>query len=342
MQNSVNRLLLFTKTLQIAAILILCLCSCSKREEPNSPITQLHDDKKIVCLGRLVPGERVIQVAAPPGVILRELHVKRGDWVNRGQIIATLRDHEMLQTSLDYTQKEVAVAEAQLAQVEAGEKPPAIAAQQAAVARCQAELKNAYSDYERMQRLYEQQAIPLSRLEEAQTRWVVADQRVRESREQLSNLKSVRPEDLVVARNKLAAAKAACSRAEANLELSLIRAPIAGKIIEINAYPGETVGSRGIVDLADTGIMMVEAEVYITDIGRVYIGAPAQVEAEGFNGPLNGKVTEIITAVNPNAVLNPDPYSFVDRRVVKTRIRLNEGEKVASLINTQVTVEITP
>ncbi|MDD5168274.1 MAG: HlyD family efflux transporter periplasmic adaptor subunit, partial [Syntrophales bacterium] len=289
-----------------------------------------------------VPSERVIQVAAPAGSILKELHIRRGDWVKKGQVIATLRDNEALKASLDQTQKEVAVSEAQLAHVEAGEKPATIAAQQAAVARYQAEFEKADADFRRMERLYKRQIISQAQMEEAQTKWTSADQRVHEAKEQLAGLKWVRPEDVAVARKKLASAKAAQSRAAADLELNLIRAPQDGKIIEINAYPGETVGSRGVVDLADTKIMMVEAEVYITDIARVVIGSSARVKVEGFSGLLDGKVTEIITQVNPNAVLNPDPYSFVDRRVVKTKIRLSDGAKVASLINTQVTVEILP
>jgi HlyD family secretion protein len=342
--DSTNRHRFFIKVPQLILILLLCICSCSGKEEPSSLFAHPNEYKKekIVCLGRLVPGERVIQVAAPAGAILQELRVKRGDWVGKGQVIATLRDHEMLRASLDYKQKEVAVAEAQLAQVEAGEKPPLIAAQQAALARYQSELKQACSDYERKKGLYQHQAVSLTQVEEAQAKWASIDQRVREAKEQLSGLKWVRPEDVVVAQKKLAAAKAAHFQAAAEFELSSIRAPLAGKVIEINAYPGESVGSRGIVDLADTESMMVEAEVYVTDIGRVSVGKPAQVEVEGFNGAVSGIVTEIITQVNPNAVLNPDPYSFVDRRVVIARIRLDEGEKVASLINSQATVEILP
>jgi HlyD family secretion protein len=332
------------KASRIILILLLCVCACSRDKNTSTASAQPNEDKKekIACLGRLFPGERTIQVAAPAGAILQELLVKRGDCVTRGQIIATLREHEMLRASLDCRQEEIAVAEAQLAQVKAGEKPPAIAAQQAVLDRYQSELKKASLDYERMQGLYERRAASLDQLEQAQTKWASTNQRVLEARELLSSLKLVRPEDVVVAQKKLAAAKAAYSRAAAEFELSSIRAPLDGKVIEINTYPGETVGNRGIVDLADTHIMMVAAEVFVTDIERVSVGTTAQVKVEGFNGTLSGKVTEIITQVNPNSALNPDPYSFVDRRVVIARIQLDEGEKVASLINTLVTVVILP
>jgi len=342
--NFISRHLLWRKAAWVPIILLLSLSACSKKETLPSaaPQSSAGNKSKIVCLGRLVPGERVIQVTAPAGAILKELHVRRGDRVKKGQIIATLGDEEALRASVVKMRTEVAVAEAELVQVEAGEKPATILAQQAVLARYQAELEKAEADYRRMQGLYHEEIISQAQLDEAQASWASASERVHEAREQLASLKWVRPEDVATARQKLAAAKAALVRAEADLELDFIRAPLDGQVIEINTYPGETVGSRGVADLADTRDMMVEAEVYITDIERVSVGSPVQVKVEGYSGELSGKVTEIVAQVNPNAVLNPDPYSFVDRRVVKTRIRLDDGAKVTSLNNTLVTVQIQP
>ena len=343
-QNCAGLHLLPGKAAWVFIILLLSLCACSKKEALVSaaPESSAGKKAKIVCLGRLVPGERVIQAAAPAGAIIKELRVRRGDQVKKGQIIAVLRDEEVLRASVDQMRREVAVAAAQLAQVEAGEKPATILAQQAAVARYEAELEKADADYQRMRGLYREQVTSRAQLDEAQANWASARERVRESKEQLASLKWVRPEDVTAARKKLAAAQAALSRAQADLELQFIRAPLDSQVIEINTYPGETVGAHGVVDLADTRDMMVDAEVYITDVERVSVGSPARVSVEGFSGQLSGKVTEIEAEVNPNVVFNPDPDAFVDRRVVKVRIRLDDGEKVASLINTQVTVEIEP
>ena len=332
------------KAAWVLIVLLLSLSACSEKKTLVATASQSTAGKKtkIVCLGRLVPGERVMQVAAPAGAIIRELCVRRGDWVKKGQIIATLRDEEALRASVVQMQREVAVADAQLAQVEAGEKPATILAQQAAVARYEAELQRADADYRRMQGLYHGQIISEAQLDEARANRTSANERVRQAREQLASLKWVRPEDVTAARKKLASAEAALAHAEADLELNFIRAPLDGQVTEINTYPGETVGSRGVANLADTQNMMVEAEVYVTDIERVSIGSLAQVTVEGFSGQLGGKVTEILAEVNPNVVFNPDPDSFVDRRVVKARIRLDDGAKVASLINTQVMVEIEP
>jgi len=343
-RNRTDLHLLPTTAAWLLIVLSLSLSSCSRNETLVATTSQSTADEKtkIVCLGRLVPGERVMQVAAPAGAIVRELHVRRGDWVKQGQIIATLRDEEALQASVVQMRRDVAVADAQLAQVEAGEKPATIQAQQAALARYEAELERAEADYRRMRGLYRQEITSRAQLDEAQANWASAREQVREARERLASLKWVRPEDVAVARQRRASAEAALAHAEADLELNFIRAPLDGQVIEINTYPGETVGARGVLDLADTRNMMVEAEVYITDIERVLVGSAARVVAEGYSGQLSGKVTEIVAEVNPNVVFNPDPDSFVDRRVVKVRIRLDDGAKVASLVNTQVTVEIQP
>jgi HlyD family secretion protein len=325
-------------------LLLLCAGACSNKGAAVVAAPQSSDAKpsKIVCLGRLVPGERVIQVAAPVGAILKDLRVRRGDDVKQGQIVAALRDEDVARASVEQMRTEVTVAEAQLAQVEAGEKPGTIQAQQAVVARLEAESEKATADSQRVQELHRQQIVSQADREQAQASRASASERVREAKEQLAGLKWVRPQDVTTARSKLAAVKAALGRAEADLERNLIRAPIDGRILDINAYPGESVGARGIADLADTRTMMVEAEVYVTDIARVSIGAVARIKAEGFGELLAGRVIEILGQVNPNVALSPDPYSFVDRRVVKARIRLDDGARVASLINTQVTVEIQP
>ena len=132
--------LLTRKAAWFLIVLSLSLSSCSRNETLVATAGQSTAGKKakIVCLGRLVPGERVMQVAAPDGAIIRELRVRRGDWVKKGQIIATLRDEEALRASVVQMRRNVAVAESQLTQVEAGEKPATILAQQAALARYEA------------------------------------------------------------------------------------------------------------------------------------------------------------------------------------------------------------
>jgi HlyD family secretion protein len=88
--------------------------------------------------------------------------------------------------------------------------------------------------------------------------------------------------------------------------------------------------------------MNIEAEVYVSDISRVRVGAPVRATGDGFTGSLSGAVQEIGMQVDRSSVFNPDPASFSDKRVVKVRIKLDAGERVRGLVNHQVYVTISP
>jgi len=62
-------------------------------------------------------------------------------------------------------------------------------------------------------------------------------------------------------------ARAELARAEAELELSRIRAPITGQVLEIHAREGERIESDGLLEIGDTSAMYAIAEVYETEIG---------------------------------------------------------------------------
>jgi len=90
----------------------------------------------VAALGRLEPRDEVIQLAAnTPGSRIAELRVKLGDRVRKGQMIAVLDTYDRAFTALQQAQRTVGVAQAKLAQVEAGAKRGEITAQQATIDR---------------------------------------------------------------------------------------------------------------------------------------------------------------------------------------------------------------
>lgn len=84
-------------------------------------------------------------------------------------------------------------------------------------------------------------------------------------------------------------ARANLARAEAELELSMVRSPIDGRVLEVHAREGERVGTDGIAEIADTSAMYAVAEVYETDIGRVRTGQRATLRTAG---PLSAEVND--------------------------------------------------
>ena len=139
--------------------------------------------KTVTALGRLEPKGEVIQLSAPAtGQTSRieQLLVKEGDAVKSGQAIAILDNRDQLQAALEETQEQANIAIAKLAQIQAGAKQGEIAAQQATIARLdaqrqgdvstqtatvdriQAEVQNAATEYQRYENLYREGAISAS------------------------------------------------------------------------------------------------------------------------------------------------------------------------------------
>lgn len=185
-----------------------------------------------------------------------------------------------------------------------------IGVQRAELTRLTAELANAESEFKRQQKLFLEGALSDSEFEAAQ-----------------------------LARD---VAHASRERAEADLELSMVRSPIDGQILEVHAREGERVGADGIAELGETTAMYAVAEVYETDIGRVRVGQRARITSPALPRPLGGEVERIGLKIGKQDVLSTDPVADADARVVEVEIRLGEPELAARLTNLRVDVVIEP
>jgi HlyD family secretion protein len=136
--------------------------------------------------------------------------------------------------------------------------------------------------------------------------------------------------------------RASLQRAEADLELSTVRSPIDGQVLEIHAREGERVGPEGIAELGRTQSMYAVAEVYETDIGRVRLGQRARVTSPALPRALEGEVERIGLKIGKKDVLSTDPVADADARVVEVEIRLLEPDLAARLTNLRVDVVIEP
>jgi HlyD family secretion protein len=137
-------------------------------------------------------------------------------------------------------------------------------------------------------------------------------------------------------------ARAELRRAEANLELSTVRSPIGGQVLEIHAREGERVGLEGIAELGTTASMVAIAEVYETDIGRVRLGQRARIDSPALPHALEGEVERIGRKIGKRDVLSTDPVADADARVVEVEIRLVDSAPAAALTNLRVEVVIEP
>ncbi|MEH2439582.1 ABC exporter membrane fusion protein [Nostoc sp.] len=345
--------------------------------ETQAPATQLPQLKTVTALGRIEPQGKVIKLSAAvsaEGSRVEELLVKEGDRVKAGQVIAILNSRDRLQAELKEAQEQVKVAQANLNRTQAGAKRGEIAAQKAAIARTEAErqgninaqaatierfqaqLRNAQAEDDRYQQLYQQGAISASQrdskrlnletaqksLQEAQAQLnrtqSTSQQQVKEATATLEEIAEVRGVDVEAAQAEINRAVAAMNLAKVNLKQAQVRSPQNGQVFEIHTHPGELVSNDGIADIGQTNQMYVIAEVYESDIGKVHSGQQVRILGDYLPIELQGIVDRKGLQVRRQNVINTDPVSNIDNRVVEVHIRLDEtsSRKAATLTNMQV------
>ena len=319
----------------------------------------------VTALGRLEPQGEVIKLSVANAQDSRvdKLLVEEGDRVKAGQVIAILYGMDKKQAALAEAEQNIAVQQAKLTQIKAGEaKAGEIAAQKAiiarikaqlrtetlekkaAIARAQAQLRNAETNYQRYQALHQEGAVKTSDLDDKKENFETAIAQLQEALAKLENtvsthkeqileekamldkLMEVRPVDIKVAQAEVNYAKTQVAKAKADLDDIYVRVPVAGRILKINTRIGEQVNtSLGIVELGRTDQMYAIAEVYETDVVKVRLGQPATVVSEngGFSGKLQGTVDHIGLQIKKKDVLDSDPAADKDARVVEVKVRID-------------------
>ena len=135
-------------------------------------------------------------------------------------------------------------------------------------------------------------------------------------------------------------ARADLRRAQEDLELTVVRSPVNGQVLQIHTREGEKAGADGIAEIADTGQMYAVAEVYETDIAKVRVGQRATVTLAQAGEPLSGIVERVALKVGKLDVLGTDPVARTDARVVEVDILMDDSRRVSGMTNMQVTVTI--
>ena len=163
-----------------------------------------------------------------------------------------------------------------------------------------------------------------------------------EANANLNRIAEVRPVDIQTAQAKIDQALAGVKRAEAELAQATVRSPLAGRILEVFAKPGEVVRDNGLLSLGQTEQMQVVAEVYQSEIQKVREGQLATITSEAFAAELHGTVHEIGMEVSRQSTFSNQPGENLDQRIVKIRIRINpqDSKHIAGLTNLQVQATI--
>jgi len=143
-----------------------------------------------------------------------------------------------------------------------------------------------------------------------------------------------------VSESAIASAQARVSLSEAEVERTVIRAPFAGRVLDVLARPGEVVGLDGVLEMGRVDSMYAIAEVYENDVRNLRKGMRARVSSSALPGDLSGTVERVRPKVQKMDEIGTDPAARKDARIVEVEIRLDDSKAAANLTNLQVDIEI--
>jgi len=326
------------------AVLVLAgLAACSSAPPPP----QAYAGGSSVHAGGLVEplGEERLLIPQVPGRIDRVL-VEEGDAVTAGQLVAELENAEQ-RAALETARAQVALRRAELERLHNGPRREDIAAARAARDEAAALESQATLDLQRRERMAERKLIAQEVLDQARTQAATATAGRKRATAQLAVLLAgSRPEDIETATAALAAAVGQAAQAEAVLEKTRVRSPIAGIVLERGLNPGETVTALTPSPVASVGNMdqlMVRADIDELDVARVQDGARARVSADAFPGrTFDGTVVHVARRMGERLAATDDPTQRRDAKTLQALIALEPGAPLPVGLRVDVSIEVAP
>jgi HlyD family secretion protein len=269
-----------------------------------------------------------VHVASKVAGQLLKLAVEEGSRVRPGDELAVV-DHATFDIQLRQAEAGVRLAEAQLALLVKGARSEDIRQAEAGLKQAEASLAVAEDDARRMRELAKTGSVTPKQRDDAEARLTVASAGRNFAAEALNKARTLaRPEEIRAAEARLDQAQAAADLLRKTIADCTILAPAGGTVTHKAVEPGElVVQGATIVTLAELDSVYVMIYVTEKELGRVSLGAAAEVEIDAFpDKPFAGKVTFI----SPEAEFTPKNIQTKEDRVklvfgVKVEIENREG-----------------
>jgi len=232
----------------------------------------------------------VIAVAARRGGVVREVFVNEGDRVVAGQILARQEDDEP-RLAVQSAQAAVSQARSQLGMT-------------------QVELTAARREHERLGKLASTNFVAAQRMDQARDAIAQAEARLSSQRAAIQT------------------AEAQLAEARYNQELTIIRAPMDGRIARRYAQPGagaSTLNVTAMFDLEPDTDRIVRAEIVEADIPNVTIGQEVELTPEGDPTKITvGRVLRRAAVFGARKLQSDDPSARTDERVVEVVVSADD------------------
>jgi RND family efflux transporter MFP subunit len=277
-----------------------------REKEPEVPVQVVAVQKTtlqhtVTADGILFPLQQAAitpKVSAP----VKVFYVKRGDSVRKGDLVATLENRDLAAAAQD-TKGTYEQAQATYTTTTAAGIPEEIQKARLDLQAARALLDAQQKVYSSRQELFQQGAMPRKELDQAGVDLTNARNQFDIGQKHYDSLMAIgKQQELKSAAGQLESAKGKYLGAQAQLSYSEIRSPIDGVITDRPLYVGE-MAAAGIPLLTVMEVSQVIARVHIPqpEAALLKVGDAAAIRAPGEQQPVEGKVTVVSPALDPNS-----------------------------------------
>jgi HlyD family secretion protein len=291
------------------ALAIFLGTGCGKGEKEEAPeVTVQAAPASTTEISRVVNTEGIIfpvaQSAITPKISapVKKFYVVRGQKVRQGQLLATLENRDLSAAALDnkgaYEQAEAAYSTSIGATL-----PEENAKAELDLQTAQQELDAQQKLYDSRQDLFKQGALPRKDLDAAAVSLAQAKSAYNIAKKHLEGLNAVGKQGAIkTANGQLTSAKGKLLNSEAQLSYSEVRSPITGFITDRPLYPGEMASTATpLLTVMDISQVIAKAHIPQSDALQLKKGDAATISLAGLEQPINGKVSLISPALDPNS-----------------------------------------
>jgi multidrug efflux pump subunit AcrA (membrane-fusion protein) len=298
------------RNLLILAALLILNWSCSKpKEEETEPAVPVQvAEVKNESIDRIVSASAILypvdQASVMPKISapIKTFHIKRGDHVSAGQLLAVLENKDLL-AALGDSKGAYQQAESALRTTTAATVPEDTNKAQQDTEAAKQGMDAAQKVYESRKQLFDQGALARRLVDEANLAYVQAKSQYQIALKHLQAVESVsRVEQVKGAEAQVESAKAKYEGAQAQLSYSEIRSPIAGIVADRPLYAGEMASAGApLVTIVNISSVIARANIPVGQAASVKVGDAATITQTDAQLQTAGKVTIVSPAVDPNS-----------------------------------------
>lgn len=290
-----------------ATLLIAVGCSSEKAAEQPAVAVQVAPVEKTT-IQHVVEAQAVLfplqQAAIVPKITapVQKFLVKRGSAVREGQLLAVLENRDLSAAAQD-TKGAYEQAQATYETTTAANLPEELQKAEADAQQAQQALDAQEKVFESRQQLFNQGALPRKELDQSRVDITQARNQYAIAKKHLDALLAIgKPQELKAAAGQLESAKGKYLGAAAQLSYSEVRSPINGVITDRPLYPGEMAAAgTPLLTVMDISSVIAKAHIPQQEAAAMQVGDQGSMIVPGIEQPIQGKVTVISPALDPNS-----------------------------------------